>query len=119
MMREIDLTDGDIRQLNRILQRRDGNQDAHFTVTNPMGRHSLAAGLMDDISVQIKGHVGYYCAGMNKHAQITVDGNAGVGVAENMMSGLVRVKGDASQSAGATGRLYGTVRTSGDLWRCG
>ena len=30
-------------------------------------------------------------------------GNAGTGVAENMMSGRVHVRGDASQSAGATG----------------
>jgi len=32
-----------------------------------------------------------------------VNGNAGTGLAENMMSGRVHVKGDASQSAGATG----------------
>ena len=32
-----------------------------------------------------------------------VHGNAGQGVAENMMSGRVHVKGDASQAAGATG----------------
>ena len=32
-----------------------------------------------------------------------VNGNAGPGVAENMMSGHVHVKGDASQAAGATG----------------
>jgi len=46
--------------------------------------------------------VGYYCAGMNKRATVLIKGNAGVGVAENMMSGLVHVQGDASQSAGAT-----------------
>ena len=40
---------------------------------------------------------------MNKHARVTINGNAGTGVAENMMSGRVHVKGDASQSAGATG----------------
>jgi formylmethanofuran dehydrogenase subunit C len=40
---------------------------------------------------------------MNKHASITINGNAGTGVAENMMSGRVHVKGDVSQSAGATG----------------
>jgi len=40
---------------------------------------------------------------MNKHAKIRIHGNAGTGVAENMMSGLVHVMGDASQSAGATG----------------
>jgi glutamate synthase domain-containing protein 3 len=33
---------------------------------------------------------------------VTIRGNAGVGVAENMMSGMVHVRGDASQSAGAT-----------------
>ena len=33
---------------------------------------------------------------------MTIHGNAGTGVAENMMSGTVRVHGDASQSAGAT-----------------
>ena len=40
---------------------------------------------------------------MNKQAPVIDDGNAGPGVAENMMSGLVRVEGDASQYAGATG----------------
>lgn len=39
---------------------------------------------------------------MNKKAHVTIHGNVGQGVAENMMSGTVRVKGDASQAAGAT-----------------
>ena len=42
------------------------------------------------------------CAGMNKLASVVINGNAGVGVAENMMSGFVHVRGDVSQSAGAT-----------------
>ena len=40
---------------------------------------------------------------MNKQATVIVHGNAGQGVAENMMSGQVHVNGDASQAAGATG----------------
>jgi len=47
--------------------------------------------------------VGYYCAGMNKLAAVQVRGNAGTGVAENLMSGSVVVDGNASQAAGATG----------------
>jgi glutamate synthase domain-containing protein 3 len=39
---------------------------------------------------------------MNKLASVVINGNAGVGVAENMMSGFVHVRGDVSQSAGAT-----------------
>jgi glutamate synthase domain-containing protein 3 len=50
---------------------------------------------------------------------VIVHGSAGVGVAENMMSGFVHVKGDASQSAGATGR-GGLLRVDGNASsRCG
>ena len=75
----------------------------HILVRNPRGAHAVACGLDADVEVEIEGHVGYYCAGMNKRATVRVHGNAGVGVAENMMSGLVVVDGNASQAAGATG----------------
>jgi glutamate synthase domain-containing protein 3 len=56
---------------------------------------------------------------MNKHATVLIHGSAGVGVAENMMSGFVHVAGDASQSAGATGR-GGLLRIDGNASsRCG
>lgn len=46
-------------------------------------------------------------------------GNVGVGVAENMMSGMVRVKGSASQAAGATAH-GGLLVIEGDAGaRCG
>ena len=102
--REIDLDTVTVRRLNRLLQGREGSPGARtFDVRNPRGRHALAAGLVDPIDVVIHGHAGYYCAGMNQQARVTVTGNAGTGVAENMMSGEVRVRGDASQSAGAAG----------------
>ena len=62
---------------------------------------------------------GYYLGGMNKFADLTVHGNVGWGVAENMMSGSVRVKGFASESAGATGH-GGLLVIEGDAsLRCG
>ena len=62
--------------------------------------------------------MGHYCAGMNKQATVRVHGNAGVGLAENIMSGTVVVDGNASQSAGATGR--GGLVVNGDASaRCG
>lgn len=102
-MESVDLNAVDVRALNRRLQRRCGNAaETSFEVLNPMGRHALAVGLMHAVEVRIRGHAGYYCAGMNERARVVVEGNVGVGVAENMMSGSVRVRGDASQSAGAT-----------------
>jgi methylamine---glutamate N-methyltransferase subunit B len=50
---------------------------------------------------------------------VLIHGSAGTGVAENMMSGFVHVTGDASQSAGATGR-GGLLRIDGNASsRCG
>jgi len=118
-MRHLDLNEGDLRQVNRVLQRRDGNTDSAFEILNPMGRHSIAAGLMHDMDVTIDGHVGYYCGGMNQRARIAVNGNAGTGLAENMMSGTVRITGDASQSAGATGQGGLLVIGGNAASRCG
>ncbi len=96
----LDLASLSLRQVNETLQTAEAGA---FSIANPRGAHALAAGLTAPIDVTIEGHVGYYCGGMNQQASITINGNAGTGVAENMMSGRVHVKGDASQSAGATG----------------
>jgi methylamine---glutamate N-methyltransferase subunit B len=97
------LDSAEVRQLNQALHelRHDTNA-THWRVLNPRGRHAIAAGLDAPILLEVEGHAGYYCAGMNKHASVIIHGNAGAGIAENMMSGSVRVKGDASQSAGAS-----------------
>ena len=103
-MRTVDLSQTSLRELNAALHRlKPTINETHWRVLNPRGRHAIAVGVDAPIKVEIDGHVGYYCAGMNKEATIVVNGNAGQGVAENMMSGRVHVKGDASQAAGATG----------------
>ncbi|TCT03518.1 protein glxC [Aquabacter spiritensis] len=98
-----DLAEAPLRELNAALHAATGDSNARrWRVLNPNGRHALAAGVDAPLTIEVEGHVGYYCAGMNQHAHIIVHGNAGVGVAENMMSGFVHVRGDASQAAGAT-----------------
>jgi methylamine---glutamate N-methyltransferase subunit B len=115
-----DLSTSALRELNAKLHAlpADSNE-THWTVSNPGGKHALACGLDKPITVEIGGHVGYYCAGMNDLATVIVNGNAGVGVAENMMSGTVHVKGDASQAAGATGRGGLLVIDGNASARCG
>ena len=99
----VDLSVTDVRELNAALHASDVAATApRWRVTHPDGRHSIAVGLDAGIDVEIVGHVVYYCAGMNKTATVTVHGNAGVGVGENMMSGTVRVRGNASLSACTT-----------------
>ena len=115
-----DLATDSVRDLNqRLHQVAPDRPGGRVVVRNPGGRHAIAVGLDAPYDVEIEGHVGYYCAGMNKHATIRVHGNCGVGVAENMMSGAVIVDGSASQSAGATAR-GGLLVIRGDASaRCG
>lgn len=100
-----DLSVTPLRELNSALHAVNaGANDTKFEVVNPRGSHSVAVGIDGPVTVDVRGSVGYYCAGMNDGGTITVHGSAGPGVAENMMSGTVIIEGDASQYAGATGR---------------
>ncbi len=114
---EVDLAVTPLRELNQALHAPDVS--GSFRVLNPRGAHAIAVGIDAPVEVDIDGHAGYYCAGMNKQATVRVHGNAGVGLAENIMSGTVVVEGNASQSAGATGH-GGLVVVNGDASaRCG
>lgn len=112
----VDLADADVRELNATLH---GAASGAFAVRNPAGRHNLAVGVDAPLDIDIDGHAGYYCAGMNAHASVRVHGNVGVGVGENLMSGRVAVDGDASQSAGATGHGGLLVIHGNASARCG
>jgi glutamate synthase domain-containing protein 3 len=117
----VDLATTPLRELNRRLHEcsRDERAPRRWRVENPNGAHAVACGLDAPVEVEVTGHVGYYCAGMNQHASVLVRGNAGTGLAENLMSGSVVVEGNASQSAGATGR-GGLIVVHGDAGaRCG
>ena len=116
---EYDLAVTPLRELNAALHVVDGSSPRHWRVLNPRGAHALAVGIDAPIEVEIEGHAGYYCAGMNKEATVRVHGNVGVGVAENIMSGAVIVDGNASQSAGATGRGGLVVIRGSAAARCG
>jgi glutamate synthase domain-containing protein 3 len=118
--RVIDLEQVSVRELNRALH--DLGPDSNATswqVLHPRGRHALAVGVNADLTIEIDGHAGYYCAGLNQRATLIVHGNVGVGVAENMMSGFVHVRGDASQAAGATARGGMLVIDGNAAARCG
>jgi methylamine---glutamate N-methyltransferase subunit B len=116
---EYDLAATPLRELNAALHSIGEQSPVRWRVLNPRGAHALAVGIDARVEVEIEGHAGYYCAGMNKEATVRVHGNVGVGVAENIMSGTVVVDGNASQSAGATGRGGLVVIRGSAAARCG
>jgi len=114
----VDLATTPLRELNRRLHELSGKSKS-WRILNPNGAHAIACGLDAEIDGEIQGYVGYDCAGMNKLATVRVHGNAGPGLAENLMSGAVLVDGSASQSAGASGH-GGLLAVHGDASaRCG
>jgi glutamate synthase domain-containing protein 3 len=118
-MKTYDLADQSVRELNQALHDLPTDSTEEITVLNPDGAHAVACGIDAPVNVTVLGHTGYYSAGMHKAGRVIIEGNVGVGVAENMMSGEVRVKGNASQSAGATAH-GGLLVIEGDASaRCG
>ena len=115
-----DLERTTVRELNQFLHKPASELEGQaVTVVAPNGAHNLAVGVDAPVRVTIAGHAGYYAGGMNKHATIEIDGSAGTGVAENMMSGKVHVKGFASNGAGASAH-GGLLVIDGDAGlRCG
>ncbi|MCY1667126.1 GXGXG domain-containing protein [Rhizobium sp. SL86] len=115
-----DLSITPLRELNGALHGLGpGTNDTAFEVINPRGHHAVAVGIDSPVTVEVRGSVGYYCAGMNDGGTVTIHGSAGPGVAENMMSGTVIIEGDASQYAGATGRGGLLVIKGNAASRCG
>jgi glutamate synthase domain-containing protein 3 len=115
-----DLSKTPLREFNSALHNlTSGSNDTVFEVVNPRGSHAVAVGIDSPVNVEVRGSVGYYCAGMNDGGTVTVKGSAGPGVAENMMSGTVVIEGDASQYAGATGRGGLLVIKGNAASRCG
>jgi len=109
-----------VRALNAALHTLAPNDNRTlWRVLNPRGQHALAVGVDAPVRIEIAGHVGYYCAGMNQGATILITGNAGNGVAENMMSGRVEVQGDAGSAAGATAHGGLLVIRGNAAARCG
>lgn len=99
------------REINAALgQLADGDR---VQILDPWGRHNLAVGLSNNVSITIDGNAGYFIGGLCDGPDITVNGFVGWSVGENLMSGSVRVHGNASECAGASAH-GGTVIIEGD-----
>jgi glutamate synthase domain-containing protein 3 len=115
---EVDIGEQGVRPVNALLHQK-ARSPRVLEVLHPSGQHSVAVGACRPMRIEVRGHVGYYAAAMNREASVRIYGNAGKGVAENIMSGDVRIFGSASDAVAASGR-GGLVVVHGDAAaRCG
>ncbi len=108
----IDCATTPMREVNKAIRGALADQRP-VLVDNPGARHNIGVALLEPGHVHVAGSVGYYCGGMNDGATLDVDGSAGWGLAEGMLSGTVTVRGNAGMGAAASIR-GGTVVVHGD-----
>ena len=80
----------------------------HIVMRNPGAKHSLAAGILNRLQLEIDGSLGYFGCGLNDGPNIRVAGRVGWSCSENMMSGTVEI----AKNAGST---FGAALRGGDL----
>lgn len=113
----LDCADLTTREINAALRGLPDGARAH--IANPGGRHNLGVGLTNRIHITIDGHAGYFIGGLGDGPDIDVNGFVGWSLAENLMSGTVRVRGNASECTGASAH-GGLIVVNGDCSsRCG
>lgn len=107
----LDCDQRSVREIN--VELRNLEPGSVVRIVNPKGRHNLAVGLMKHLDITFAGSVGHYIGGLCDGVQIQINGFCGWGVGENLMNGLIRVTGNASERAGATAH-GGTLVVEGD-----
>jgi glutamate synthase domain-containing protein 3 len=112
-MAEIDCTGRSTREINAEIRRLAAAGEAEIAVRNPGARHNLGVAVLQPARIRFEGSVGYYCAGMIDGATVEIDGSAGWGLAESMLSGEVVVRRSVGNGAAAAIR-GGTVVIHGD-----
>ena len=76
-MERLDLDRLSVRELNQYLHHElPKNGVDELEIVNPNGLHSIAVGLTVSARIRVLGHAGYFLAGMNQRADVTVHGNA-------------------------------------------
>lgn len=109
----VDCSGQTTREINRAIRAliAEGQQTIHLH--HPGGRHNLAVGLSDDVSITFDGPTGYFTGGMMDGPRLHIAGNCGWSVGEDMLSGEIVVDGSAGNSAAPAIR-GGTVVIRGD-----
>ncbi|MCP4491680.1 MAG: glutamate synthase [Gammaproteobacteria bacterium] len=95
----LDLSQLDISQANEKI-RQCGREGADVEIINPDARHNIGVGLVDPITVKVKGSAGYFCGGLSDGAHYEIASNVGWAVGDNIYNGSVVVGGNAGAIAG-------------------
>ncbi|AWX31957.1 tributyrin esterase [Methanosphaera sp. BMS] len=108
----IDAEDMDEKELNRSIKEHAVNYDK-LIIKNPQSRHNIAAGVTEEVEIEIDGSAGYFVGTMIDGPKIHIKRNAGWFAGDNMTRGELIIEGGVGDGAGQ-GIYGGTVVIKGD-----
>jgi len=108
----------DLSQLNiteaNLKIRECGRKGEDVEIINPDARHNIGVGLVEPITVRVRGSAGYFCGGLTDSAHFEIENNAGWAAGDNIYNGSVIVGGNAGAIAGV-GLRGGEVVIRGNM----
>lgn len=107
----IDAKNMNEKELNRSIKEHAEDYEK-LVIKNPQSRHNIAAGVTDDVEIEIDGSAGYFVGTMIDGPKIHVTKNAGWFAGDNMTDGELIIEGSAGDGAGQ-GIYGGTVVVKG------
>jgi len=105
---EFDSGDMDCRAINLKIRQLMQAGHGHIVVKNPLAKHSLGVGILNRLTLEFEGSLGYFGCGLIDGPNVRVHGRVGWSFAENMMAGTAVVE----KNAGST---FGAAMRGGDL----
>ena len=108
----IDAEDMNEKELNRSIKEHAVNYDK-LVIKNPQSRHNMAAGVTEEVEIEIDGSAGYFVGTMIDGPKIHIKQNAGWFAGDNMTRGEIIIEGGAGDGAGQ-GIYGGTVVVKAD-----
>jgi len=73
----------------------------HIVIKNPRGMHSLGVGILNRLTLEFEGSLGYFAVGLIDGPNVRIKGRVGWSCGENMMSGTVVIEKNAGSTFGA------------------
>lgn len=113
-MEIVDGQDKSAREINAAIRTLVAAGERDIRIRHPGARHNLAVGLTVPVRLVFEGSTGYYCGGMGDGPYVEIQGSAGWGTAEGILSGTVIVEKNAGAGTAAAIR-GGTVVVRGDV----
>ena len=111
---EFDAQDLDSNAINLKIRTLMNEGHGHIVVKHPRAKHSIGVGILNRLTLDFEGSLGYFGCGLIDGPNIHISGRVGWSFAENMMAGTIVVEKNAGSTFGAAIR-GGDLVCKGDV----